>query len=87
MEVQKVEDISNAAFMQEFYIPGIHCGDPQTEIDLPDTIPENLNLTHPLLIEYTWANWLHCKWFAGEHQRSATELFSPKMIRRIKKEK
>jgi histone arginine demethylase JMJD6 len=128
MEVQKVEDISYATFMQEFYQPGIpvifknaskdwkakglfnpdwfrsNFGDRKTEVagkiltmrqimdlvenssvdnpapypcifNIPDTLPEILDLIQPLHLNYALPNWLDSKWFTRGHWGSATELF------------
>jgi histone arginine demethylase JMJD6 len=128
MEVQKVEDISYATFMQEFYQPGIpvilknasknwkakgvfnpdwfrdNFGDRQTEVagkvftmrqimdlvenssvdnpapypcifNIPETLPEILDLIQPLDLNYALPNWLESKWFTRGHWGSATELF------------
>ena len=128
MEVQKVDDISYAAFMQEFYQPGIpviftnasnvwkakgvftpnwfrqHYGTRKTEVagktfnmmqvmdmienstvnspapypcifNIPETLPEILELLQPLHLNYAIPNWLTSKWFNKGHWGSATELF------------
>jgi len=128
MEVKKVDDISYATFMQEFYQPGIpvilknasnvwkakglftpnwfrdHYGARKTEIagktynmqqimdmvenstvnqpapypcifNIPETLPEILDLLQPLHLNYALPNWLTSKWFTRGHWGSATELF------------
>jgi hypothetical protein len=128
MEIKKVDDISYAAFMQEFYQPGIpvifknaskvwkangvftpdwfrsHFGERKTEIagktysmgqildiienssekrpapypcifNIPETLPEILDLLQPLHLNYAKPNWLNSKWFTRGHWGGATELF------------
>lgn len=128
MEVKKVDDISYADFMREFYQPGIPVifknasevwkakglftpnwfrnfyGERKTTVagetynmlqimdmvenstvnhpapypcifNIPESIPEILDLLQPLHLNYAIPNWLTSKWFTRGHWGSATELF------------
>ena len=43
--------------------------------NIPETLPEILDLLQPLHLNYAIPNWLNSKWFNKGHWGSATELF------------
>ena len=128
MEVQRVDDISYADFIREFYQPGIpvifknaskawkardtfnpdwfrsNFGERKTEVggkiysmrevmdmvetstennpapypcifNIPDTLPEILDMLQPMNLNYARPNWFDSRWFNKGHWGSATELF------------